>query len=118
MPEQSPYISLLYYILPSFILDSFELVNVEDKPVDNPTPELLYPSVLHIYLDERDNRTKEQSLLFKPNGFTESTQVQDFPIRDRKTVLHIRRRRYVDSDGKSVIINNFNLSAQGTRYSD
>ena len=90
MPEQSPYISLLYYILPSFILDSFELVNVEDKPVDNPTPELLYPSVLHIYLDERDNRTKEQSLLFKPNGFTESTQVQDFPIRDRKTVLHIR----------------------------
>ena len=82
MPEQSPYISLLYYILPSFILDSFELVNAEDKPVDNPT------------------------------------QVQDFPIRDRKTVLHIRRRRYVDSDGKSVIINNFNLSAQGTRYSD
>ena len=41
MPEQSPYISLLYYILPTFILDSFELVNVEDKPVDNPTPELL-----------------------------------------------------------------------------
>ena len=118
MSEQSPYISLLYYILPSFILDSFELVNVEDKPVDKPTPELLYPSVLHIYLDERDNRTEEQSQMFRPNGFTEPTQVQDFPIRDRKTVLHIRRRRYVDSDGKSVIINNFNLSAQGTRYSD
>ncbi len=109
MAEQNPYITLLYYILPSFILDSFELVNVEDKPVDKPTPELLYPSVLHIYLDERDNRTEEQSQKFRSNGFTEPTQVQDFPIRDRKTVLHIRRRRYVDSDGKSVIINNFNL---------
>ena len=48
MAEQNPYITLLYYILPSFILDSFELVNVEDKPVDKPTPELLYASVLHI----------------------------------------------------------------------
>ncbi|MDE5586454.1 MAG: hypothetical protein K2I92_09020 [Muribaculaceae bacterium] len=117
MPEQSPYISLLYYILPSFILDSFELVKVEDRPVDHPTPELLYPSVLHIYLDERDNRTEEQASLFRPNGFTEATQVQDFPIRDRKTVLHIRRRRYMDAAGKNVIINNFNLSAHGTRYS-
>lgn len=118
MPESNPYISLLYCVLPSFILDSFELVNVEDNPVDNPTPELLYPSVLHIHLDERDNRTAEQAELFRPNGFTESTQVQDFPIRDRKTVLHIRRRRYLDSAGKSVIINNFDLSAKGTRYSD
>lgn len=117
MSESTPYISLLYYILPSFILDSFELVNVEAKAVDNPTPELLYPSVLHIYLDERDNRTEGQMRKFKPNGFTEPTQVQDFPIRDRKTVLHIRRRRYLDNDGKSVLINNFDLSAKGTRYS-
>lgn len=117
MPEQSPYISLLYYILPSFILDSFDLVDVEEKPVDNPTPELLYPSVLHIYLDERDSRSEEQARMFRPNGFTEATQVQDFPIRDRKTVLHIRRRRYLDDMGVSVIINNFNLSPQGTRYS-
>ena len=29
-----------------------------------------------------------------------------------------RRCRTFDSDGKSVIINNFNLTAQGTRYSD
>ena len=117
MPEQSPYISLLYYILPSFILDSFELMNVEDRPVDNPTPELPYPSVLHIYLDERDSRTEEQTRMFRPNGFTEPTQVQDFPIRDRRTVLHIRRRLYTEDMGKNVIINNFNLSAQGTRYS-
>ena len=29
MPGQSAYISLLHHILPSFILDSFELVRVE-----------------------------------------------------------------------------------------
>lgn len=118
MSNQDPYIDLLYYILPSFILDSFELTKVDERPVDNPTPDLLYPSVLHLWLDELDSRTAEQKEMFRPNGFTEPTQVQDFPIRDRKTVLHIRRRRYLDKDGGNVLINNFDLSAKGTRYSD
>ena len=45
-----------------------------------------------IYLDERDNRKEEQQDL-RPNGFTEPATVSDFPMRDRRVELHIRRRR-------------------------
>ena len=49
---------------------------------------------LHMYLDERDNRTAEMQDL-RPNGLTEETVISDFPVRDRKLTLHIRRRRWL-----------------------
>lgn len=48
--------------------------------------------VLHVYLDEKDAWEEELHAL-KLNGFTEIRQVSDFPIRDHKVVLHVRRRR-------------------------
>ncbi len=73
--------------------------------------------ILHIYLDEQDNRTKAQSSL-SANGFTEATLINDFPIRDRKVVLHVRRRRWLDAEGHNVVLNVYNLATQGTRYSE
>ena len=74
-------------------------------------------SILHIYLDELDNRSKEQQALI-PNGFTEPTIINDFPIRDRKVVLHIRRHRWLDADGHNIVLNVYNLATKGTRYSE
>ena len=78
------------FILPENMLDYFELVRMEEGPVEElPKTKMdrLYHSVLHIYLDELDNRSsKDQDL--RPNGFTEATKVEDFPIRDRKVLLH------------------------------
>ena len=37
----------------------------------------------------------------RPNGFTEETVFSDFPVRDNKLTLHIRRRRWLTPDGKS-----------------
>ena len=54
----------------------------------------------------------------RPNGFTEPTLVNDFPIRDHKVVLHIRRRRWLDDTGKNVVLNVYNLAVTGTRYSE
>ena len=68
-------------------------------------------------LDELDNRTKEQGSLIS-NGFTEPTLINDFPIRDRKVVLHIRRRRWLDAEGHNVVLNVYNLATKGTRYSE
>ena len=73
--------------------------------------------ILHIYLDELDNRSKEQQALI-PNGFTEPTIINDFPIRDRKVVLHIRRHRWLDADGHNIVLNVYNLATKGTRYSE
>ncbi len=78
------------FILPESILDYFELVRMEEGSVEElPKTKMdrLYHSVLHIYLDELDNRTSEEQDL-RANGFTEPTNVEDFPIRDRKVLLH------------------------------
>jgi hypothetical protein len=53
-----------------------------------------------MYLDERDNRIEEMQAL-RPNGFTEETVISDFPVRDKKLTLHIRRRRWLTPEGKS-----------------
>ena len=53
----------------------------------------------------------------RPNGFTEGCDVTDFPIRDHKVVLRIRRRRWLDADGHNAVFNNYELTAAGTSYS-
>ncbi len=91
---------------------------MEDKneePVEK--KDCIYKSTLHIYLDEKDNRTNEH-LLLKPNGFTEPTVIKDFPVRNRNLILHVRRRRYLDENGKNVILNLYPTTAEGTRYSE
>jgi hypothetical protein len=54
--------------------------------------------------------------LLSPNGFYEESTLKDFPLRDKKVVLHIRRRRWIDQDGKSYS-RRWDLTAEGTRYS-
>lgn len=72
--------------------------------------------ILHIHLDERDLRGETRHDL-KSNGFTESRQVSDFPIRDRKVVLHVRQRRWIDSNGRNIVLKNYDLLAEGVSYS-
>ena len=57
-------------------------------------------------------------MLLKPNGFTEPTVIKDFPVRNRNLILHVRRRRYLDENGKNVILNLYPTTAEGTRYSE
>ena len=105
------------FFLPDGMLDWFEITNVkEEANSDSKDLDVLFPNVLHIYLDERDNREGE-NLGLKPNGFSEYTTLQDYPIRNRKVMLHVRRRRYKDADGHNVIINNYPLKSDGTEIS-
>ena len=92
----------LGFFLPEGILDFFELVWAESQSLDSreSKKEILYTGTLHMYLDERDNRTDEMQAL-RPNGFTEETVISDFPVRDKKLTLHIRRRRWLTPEGKS-----------------
>ena len=99
-------------------MDFFELVWAETQSLDSreSKKDILYTGTLHMYLDERDNRTEDMQDL-RPNGFTEETVISDFPVRDKKLTLHIRRRRWLTPEGKSVILNMYPLVADGTRYS-
>lgn len=67
-------------------------------------------------MDERDNHSENDQDLH-PNGYTEATNVEDFPIRNRKVIIHIRRRRWLDNNGKNVLFDTCPLSAKGTRLS-
>ena len=52
-------------------------------------------------------------------GFMEEANVMDFPIRDHKVILKVRRRRWLDTrSGKSFSLQiNLDVTAKGTRYS-
>lgn len=102
------YEDLVSYILPREIFDSFALVKAEADEKDG-------EKRLHIYLDEKNHPPSSPVVLY-PNGFYESSSITDFPIRDHKTLLHVRRRRWKDADGNSYS-NDWRLVAKGTRIS-
>lgn len=102
------YEELVSFILPSEIFKSFELIKTEAGECNG-------EKILHVHLDERNNPPSSDVPLF-PNGFYESSTLTDFPIRNHKTQLHVRRRRWKDADGNSYS-NDWRLVAQGTRIS-
>ncbi|MBQ4386663.1 MAG: hypothetical protein II822_03540 [Prevotella sp.] len=105
-------------ILPDNILDQFDIVKLEDEDIDRHDGSYQpFKHNVHIYLEEQDNRTAEQRATLKPNGFTEYTSVKDYPVRNRLLTLHIRRRRYLDADDRSVILSEFPIKADGTSIS-
>lgn len=73
---------LAQIVLPKQILDYFTIVGVEQTE-----------SEIHISLDENMQPELSGEVHFESNGFMEAVSVTDFPIRDHKVILRIRRRR-------------------------
>ena len=97
---------LLAYVLPKEIIESFDLVKLEEKD-----------KTLHLSLDECNVVPDEyKDLSLSPNGFYEESTLKDFPLRKNKVILHVRRRRWMDASGKSYS-RRWDLVAEGTRYS-
>jgi hypothetical protein len=105
---ENAYKKLAGYILPTEFNDYFEVVDVTEDMSG-------FEQLLHIYLDELDIAPDGRTDL-SPNGFYDEVRINDFPIRDHRTILHIRRRRWKDTEGKSVS-RNWELVAKGTRHS-
>lgn len=98
--------ALARFILPEEIIDNFDIVGIEEKS-----------GVLHIRLDEQAVLPSGYTAdTISPNGFFPSCRVYDFPIRDRKVVLHIRRRRWVEKATGKSLSRSWEMTAGGTRY--
>ena len=110
------YETLVRYMLPQGILDSFEITKVEEEVTSERDETGTVIRILHIWLEERDLREKVWHDL-RPNGFTEYRAFNDFPQREHKVLLHVRRRRWLDNEGHSVILDSLALTAEGTCYS-
>ena len=95
-------------VLPSEILDHFEITGVQQSPTE-----------IHIHLDELMNAGLSSDANFESKGFMEAVNVTDFPIRDHKVILAIRRRRWTDlRTGKSFSLPiSLDIACKGTRYS-
>lgn len=107
------YKTLASFLLPEGILDYFDVTDVIEEHTGEYAETGVEKLKLHICLDECDTRSDERQDL-KPNGFTESREVTDFPIRDRKVILHVRRRRRTDGEGHNVVLDRYDLVAAGT----
>lgn len=95
-------------VLPSQILDYFTISGVEQTSTE-----------IYIGLDEKMNHELSSDVHFESKGFMETVNVTDFPIRDHKVILKIRRRRWQDTrTGRSFSLPiDLDIVAKGTRYS-
>jgi hypothetical protein len=99
-------ITLSKYVLPGELVDYFDLVDIKEKE-----------EALHLYLDEKNAIPEAYSgIHLESNGFYEASTIKDFPLRDKKVILHVRRRRWLDESGQSYS-RHWELTAKGTRYS-
>lgn len=102
---QESYLALVRFLLPDGILDYFEL----SKTVEGLTG-------LHIYLEEKNLPPSEyQDPKLESKGFLPEVYIQDFPIRNQKVTLCIKRRRWEVKDTGEIISRDWNVVQQGTR---
>ena len=85
-------------VLPSEILERFEIVKIETDEQD------IDAMSMTIHLDERMNERYQANEVYESLGFMDAVSVTDFPIRDHKVVLKLRRRRWKDKrTGESFV---------------
>jgi hypothetical protein len=102
----SSFNGLIKLLLPIYIVDYFELTLIKQED-----------EILHLYLEELNKLPSEYSQdKLQSKGFFDSIIVQDFPIREYKVYLHIKRRRWMNLSSNKVVFRDWNLVAQGTRY--
>lgn len=99
---------LAHIVLPSEILNYFSVVGIKQTSTE-----------IHIHLDELMNPELSGNVHFESKGFMDAVSVTDFPIRDHRVILMIRRRRWTDTrTGKSFSIPiDLDVVCKGTRYS-
>lgn len=96
-------ISLAQIVLPSEVLSSFDITKVESTDTE-----------INIHLDEKMYDTLRNDVHFESKGFIPAVSITDFPIRDHKVILLLRRRKWVDiRTGKSFILP-LKIAAEGT----
>lgn len=94
-------------ILPPDLLECFDIVKIENNT-----------EMLTIHLDEQNLPPLSSSgHSLESKGFLRAVEIRDFPIRDRKVTLYMRRRKWLDKAPGSIICNSFELTAQGTQHS-
>ena len=111
------FMEVMRLVLPQSLLDYFDLVDVKSRDIPVNERIGLESGEVTFYLDELDDfRGKEEGHTYRPNGFYEASRVKDFPLRDKRVTLIIRRRRWVDEQTGKSVGNKYNITTEGTRH--
>ena len=103
---ESVLLALAQVVLPSEILAHFEIVDITKSSTE-----------IHIHLDEKMDASMSSDSNFEAKGFMPCTSITDFPIRDHKVILKIRRRRWIDKRNGNSFVLPISVAAEGSRYS-
>lgn len=98
-------------VLPKEILDNFDIVKIETDESD------IDSMSLTIHLDERMNAYLQKSEDYESKGFMDAVRITDFPIRDHKVILVLRRRRWRNKETGETFVDRISVTESGTRYS-
>ncbi len=103
------YKSIASLVFPSELLDHFEVVKMEEC-FNGEEKSVIF------YLEELDKLNNiEKGHEYEKNGFYEASLIRDFPLRDRKVTLSVKRRRWINKTTGKSVSNDYKLTAEGTR---
>lgn len=106
--EEKYLYQLAELVLPHEVLRYFSIVKIETSQ-----------TLFRFHLDEKMEKELSDDIHFESKGFMDAVKITDFPIRDHKVILVLRRRRWLDTrTGKSFSLPlNIDITSSGTRYS-
>jgi transposase len=99
-------LTLAKYVLPAELFQYFELVKIEPEGRE-----------LHLYLEEL-NELPEGYVRgeLESKGFHDTVVIRDFPIREKPSFLHVRRRRWLEKSTGKTVSRDWKSVAEGTHY--
>jgi transposase len=101
---------ILNFFLPIEIIDHFDLVKIKEFNNGNGLQ-------MEIYFDEKHQYPEGyQDGELESKGFHELIKICDFPIRNKKVMLCLRRRRWVDKETRKFVSNHYDIKHDGTNY--
>jgi len=71
---------------------------------------------LTIFMEEKNNLSEEiKDIKIESKGFYPPVVVSDFPIRGKRVLLNIKRRRWINKDTGEYLTRKWDVVAKGTR---
>lgn len=111
------YKEMVRLMLPPTLLDYFDVVDFKVRKFGPEEQMGVESGEVTFKLDELDDfRGKEEGHTYRPNGFYEASTVKDFPLRDKRVTLIIRRRCWIDEQTGKSVSNKYCISTEGTRH--
>lgn len=97
---------ILKTIFPEVITDNFDFTDYQESE-----------DRLDYWLEERGYMSREdyKKGTVREYGFTDERVIQDFPIRGKAVYLHVRRRKWRDTEDGSIFTYDYELAEEGSR---